>query len=450
MTRRALVAAIGEFADQSATADDPARIEPFARLEFAERAAYDIARSLRRLGFECEDPLLNVSQNDFDEAITSVTRGSAQAALVYFIGHGAVWADADRYYLVARDTDPTALGGTGVDICGHLDMINGGRENWPPVLFMLDACHSGRAVRHVLGQRLIDRNRKAWVLAATNPGESALSGRFSSAAAYVFNHIASGTQDIDNTEEFIYLELLLQLLQKKMDLALPPGVPRQEVLCTRPSVDATNLPTPPFFANPHFDPKVKAARRQREALVPEASVRAVLDEVADPEHFRVRASGILNPQRGNGLSRRCLFSGRSDILAPLVAWLDQSQAQRGTLRVVTGSPGSGKSALLGVLACAIHPGLLAVAPEVSSRLTGPLHPVLQDRIAIIHARNRNSAEILGSLARQLQIAEQPPEDWTIETLAKTLSTQPGPHRRSSLTRWMRHIGQVASWRTYCT
>jgi hypothetical protein len=75
---------------------------------------------------------------------------------------------------------------------------------------------------------------------------------------------------------------------------------------------------------------------------------------------------------------------------------------------VTGSPGAGKSALLGVLVCAAH-------PQLRDHLLGHLPhgelPGRNDRLAAVHARGRRLEELLGSLGRQLGLAE-PAGGWT--------------------------------------
>ncbi|MFF2468422.1 WD40 repeat domain-containing protein [Streptomyces mirabilis] len=60
---------------------------------------------------------------------------------------------------------------------------------------------------------------------------------------------------------------------------------------------------------------------------------------------------------------------------------------------------TGKSALLGVLVCAAHPGLRARAPGLWWRLRHT--PAANDRLAVVHARRRSLTEIAESLARQM-------------------------------------------------
>jgi energy-coupling factor transporter ATP-binding protein EcfA2 len=71
----------------------------------------------------------------------------------------------------------------------------------------------------------------------------------------------------------------------------------------------------------------------------------------------------------------------------------------GCLVVVTGSPGAGKSALLGVLVCAAHPQLRHATQDVWR--TAAARPSENPALAAVHARQRSMAEITASLGRQL-------------------------------------------------
>jgi hypothetical protein len=65
------------------------------------------------------------------------------------------------------------------------------------------------------------------------------------------------------------------------------------------------------------------------------------------DHFGPAASGILPWQVRGG----SYFTGRVRVLSELAGWLGQPDSGDGRARVVTGGPGSGKSAVLGRLVC---------------------------------------------------------------------------------------------------
>jgi hypothetical protein len=132
--------------------------------------------------------------------------------------------------------------------------------------------------------------------------------------------------------------------------------------------------------------------------VVEAATARFVDPVLDEEHFRERAAG-----RGPARDRITCggFTGRAVQLRQLAAWTDGDDGPDGAgeLVVVTGGPGAGKSALLGVLVCAAHPQLRAPTRELWRAAAA--RPSENAHLAAVHARQRALAEITASLGRQL-------------------------------------------------
>jgi hypothetical protein len=150
----------------------------------------------------------------------------------------------------------------------------------------------------------------------------------------------------------------------------------------------------PFFPNPSFG-QVRAGEEVPATMFPELA--RLTDWAWDPEHF-VRRGGGGEPV-GRGWDEG-YFSGREQQLRELSAWLDDETAGP-RVRVVTGKPGAGKSALLGVLVCAAHPMLRPLTKRLWRGL-GYLAPGQNDRIAVVHARRLGLAGITTAMARQLQ------------------------------------------------
>jgi hypothetical protein len=80
------------------------------------------------------------------------------------------------------------------------------------------------------------------------------------------------------------------------------------------------------------------------------------------------------------------------------------------------------------LACTAHPQLRQVAPEVAARLPDELVPAPRRYLAVLHARNRDLPELLGSIARQLHMDNPASPSWTLELLMRRLWDAPGPPR----------------------
>ena len=144
----------------------------------------------------------------------------------------------------------------------------------------------------------------------------------------------------------------------------------------------------------------------------------MLDEAFDPRHFMYRGAGT--EALGLGLGEG-YFRGREKEVGKLVRWLN---GRGPALQVVTGKPGVGKSALLGVLVCAAHPELRNWTRRLWSSLSAK--PARNDRLAVVHARRRSLEEIADSLARQMGAAEahRPAGGWDAEGLARLAGAAP--------------------------
>ncbi|WP_071812802.1 NACHT and WD repeat domain-containing protein [Lentzea guizhouensis] len=88
------------------------------------------------------------------------------------------------------------------------------------------------------------------------------------------------------------------------------------------------------------------------------------------------------------------------------------------LCVVTGSPGAGKSALLGVLVCAAHRSLREPTRPIWGQIVQA--PVRINDLAAVHARERVLGAVTASIARQLDL----PENLTAAELIDALRTRP--------------------------
>ncbi len=125
-------------------------------------------------------------------------------------------------------------------------------------------------------------------------------------------------------------------------------------------------------------------------------VETAVAEALDEAHFLPKAAGIEAGETG------WFFTGRVDALRRIRAWLRRADDP---LLVVTGSAGTGKSAILGRVITLSVPayrvqaedaGVLAGAPEGTV-------PDLGDVQVAFHARERDVTDLLGFLAEQLDV-----------------------------------------------
>ncbi len=322
------------------------------------------------------------------QALTSA--GPEDVCVVHVLSHGVV-----------RPTGLYALGADSV----HTEWTS--VRNWlsavedfpgrPLVLFLLDLCHSGAAARfdHQL-RGLTDGHHRAWVIAASGPSELAVEGRFTRAVADVLNAVAERRIQYDHSRRHLGFHWFVDRVRDR----LRELVEERGGMAHRVTADVLDTVAPelPFFPNPCFTHGPADVPRARPVPGPAAAVR--FDDVADPDHFLRHArggAGFTARSGATGEQDGGLFTGRHAELVRLAEWLGAGPAAA-RLQVVTGSPGAGKSALLGVVLRAVHPGMGSTTesvPELAALSRAAIAPPLT-----VHARQRTLAEIVDSLTRQ--------------------------------------------------
>jgi Trypsin-like peptidase domain/AAA ATPase domain len=112
----------------------------------------------------------------------------------------------------------------------------------------------------------------------------------------------------------------------------------------------------------------------------------------DPEgdrHWQPRARGV-----SSGSERGFRFRGRSAALKAICDWLDRDYLDRRAL-VVTGSPGAGKSAVLGRIVTTADPGTAAGLPSSDSIVRASPGSVA----CAVHAKGKTALEVAVEIAR---------------------------------------------------
>jgi hypothetical protein len=287
-----------------------------------------------------------------------------------------------------------------------------------PVLFVLDVCHAGAAVEHQL-QQLVER-QQAWVMAAASGADPAYDGRLTRALTQVLEGFGSGELQVDRSVRYIPLRRLFAEVARLVYAESRGSYPQEVHSSYAPlHVDVDRLE---FFPNPGWAGQEDDIRDEVDT-----GLATLLDEAFDPRHFlrRAGAAEAVFGQVGRGF-----FHGRAEQLQQLRRWVLGAGAP---LRVVTGKPGVGKSALLGVVVCAAHPALRDRTRALWDRLPHVPPPLPEGCLAVVHARRRTVAQIAASVARQWRLpAPAGPGDgdgevWTAQRLADALAGPlPGP------------------------
>ncbi|MFF5447091.1 AAA family ATPase [Streptomyces sp. NPDC012888] len=396
----ALVIGVGTFrADVPAGEEVPVGAAVWPALEFVQPLVPRVRDALAGLGYQVRchvDPV----RDDLPRALAPAGGEAADAhRIVHVISHGRADPARMRLDLVPSD----GLIGRGTNVA---EWISDSHAEKRLSLFLVDLCGSGVAARLPSSVYEAGQQTYAWVISASDGSEEAYDGRFSAAVADVLDDLARTGLGSDPSQEYVDFHLVARHIGMRLEAA---GGRLQTVRATLMDPSAPR-PVLPFFPNPaHPAFAADPVRARRTVLDP--PVREFLEEVdpVDARHFTDK------PGRH--------FTGRRSQLRLLAPWLDDPGATR--LCVVTGSPGTGKSALLGALMCAAHVQLAEQAAHIRERLASQYRPAFHERLAAVQARQRTLDAVLYALARQLHLTK-PEEEWTSESFADALKGFPDP------------------------
>ncbi|MFC1431819.1 hypothetical protein ACEZDB_14305 [Streptacidiphilus sp. N1-3] len=390
--------------------------QSLADLDFAADAVRGLATVLRDgFGFSVDlrvEPGLTTARLGRLVRKTLKKAGPDTVLLVHLLTHGEVRDDS--LYALGAD----ALLDESTDIGGWLTGLQH-VEGRPLVLFTLDLCNSG-TVTQIPWQAQYDRTgRRGWVVAACEPERDAFNGHFTLALTEVLGDMAVRT-DLSPLMPYIPLGTLVGAVRRAtVRLADTSRTYRQYVTASRVEVGDEQVVLP-LFPNPaHLGADARALVGSQRMPGTDRSLDALLDRAengADLRHFVDSVTG-LNGFHDSRQGFGAAFTGRAHALHLLSRWLGGEDTA--PLAVVTGSPGAGKSALLGLVVCAAHPKLRASTRAAwTSVATAP--PQL-DRLVVAHARGCGIEALAGKVARQLGLETDTPEQ-----LLAALGTQDLP------------------------
>ncbi|MEW2378588.1 caspase family protein [Micromonospora sp. NPDC047812] len=366
MGGRALLIGVRRFADRvGAESESPLLLGNRAPLGFVDEVQARVRKALEVLGFHV-DVKLDPDRGQMAGSVRDALENDSGSLVLHVVSHGEVGVDDTRLDVVP------ACGRTGMGT-NVAEWVSSGQLRDQPVLLLLDLCRSGRIARLPWLLQQTGPDTKTWVIAAAGPDEDAFDGRFSWAVADVLDRLAIDGLGADPSMRHVPLELVARRIAKRV--AAQKGLP-QRVHAT--PVDPAQPPGEPlFFLNPRYEPEHLVSK------VSDPSLRESLDYA----YFMERAGTH--------------FTGRHRELRLLSLWLDGAAGDRPI--VITGSPGAGKSALLGVLVCAAHPTLAKEVPAVRARLDTRSRPSLNPNLATVHARGRDTLQFVHSIADQLDL-----------------------------------------------
>ncbi|MFD7733291.1 hypothetical protein ACFV6F_23230 [Kitasatospora phosalacinea] len=309
-------------------------------------------------------------------------RGSGEQLVLYWTGHGSV--DAGRHFLVTADSPADGMSYVNAVPTEQLARLLA-HTDFAQVLFLVDCCASGvaaaqiaTAVSEVVSHTSTSfPDRRFSVIASACGYESAEEGVFAEALEGLLRR---GPDDRRWTEhdEVIRSDDLARALGRELG-ARDGATSYQAVGAPVPTL---RNPLHPGVRVPDEDVETKQRRRLR------------ADDV--DQHLVLSARGIEVGETG------WYFCGREHLLGRVLGWL--ADAERG-LFAVTGSPGTGKSALLGRIATLSVPALREIAEHEGALADTrtALLPALGSVDVALVCRHKTLPDVLLAVTEALQL-----------------------------------------------
>ncbi|WP_328496641.1 caspase family protein [Streptomyces sp. NBC_00414] len=327
---------------------------------------------------------------------------------VYIAGHGELLGN-DDYVLLTSDTNPEDLYDALQPSTLARKILAGTKVR--RLLLMLDTCFSGQGGNELLTQMAKLKNQ--WreegaglaVITSAQPNELAQTGAFPQLLA----------EAVDNLATAGYTPPLL---------ALDAVVNATRANPKRPDFQHIGLEIigltgeiPPFLPNSRHSPGLS----HTDMALQQAAEWDQQDQRRDVE-FRTR---LLRRAMGHRDEARVgwWFSGRHRALKDITRWLGELPHEEPAL-VVTGDPGSGKTAVLGLLAAVSDREYRRTVPLATLGLTSERLPPPEAIRTAVYAQNLTDQQVVRALAAALRL----PSAETVADLLNHLNSRPEPER----------------------
>jgi hypothetical protein len=358
-----------------------------------------IAELLHQLGFarDAEDLVGDGLSSSLRQRLTQ-WRPDSSRVLLYWAGHGRPVGDGD-IWLYGKDTGQVPepfITLTGRQLGQLL-----ARKAVNEVVLILDACQAGVGAHEITNAFQLAVEQREYpkplppglaVISSAGKDQYAQEGVFAPALIKVLRegppHHPSQTWWTES-DKFIFTSELAAAVRILLFQENARQLPEFQMFG---HVDRS------FFPNPRhvpYSPDVEVeAKQRRGAWLPE-DIR---------EHFMLKFRGIDTAD-----DRGWYFAGREQPLREIVGWLRTAGSG---LLVVTGPPGSGKSAVLGRLAVLSDEGYRGEAERADALtdMSPYTDPGIGAITAGIHAKNKTLIDCVGELADALGISG-PPGGW---------------------------------------
>ncbi|MFI6014019.1 caspase family protein [Streptomyces sp. NPDC051243] len=366
-----------------------------------------------KLGYEHVSDLgANPTQHqllrELREFCRSPERRADDIVAVYIAGHGER-LDNDDYVLLTSDTNPDDLYDALQPSTLARKILAGTKVR--RLLLMLDTCFSGQGGNELL--TAMAKLKSSWresdaglaVITSAQPNELAQVGAFPELLTEAVTSLATAGY----TPPLLDLGAVVEATRNN-----PKRPDFQHI-----GWEAIGLTgeIPPFLPNAKHSPRLS----HTDMALQQAAEWDEQDRRRNVE-FRTR---LLRRAMGHRDEHRVgwWFSGRHRALRDITGWLAELPEERPAL-VVTAGPGSGKTAVLGLLAAVSDPEYRRTVPLSSLGLSAELLPPAEAIRTAVYAQNLTDQQVVRALAAALRL---PPVE-AVADLLNHLNAGPEPDR----------------------
>jgi WD40 repeat protein len=318
----------------------------------------------------------------------STDRHPDDFVVVYLVGHGEILDDGD-FVVLTHDTHPSDLLNRTV-AAGEIVKMVLANTRIRRLLLLLDTCYSGQGGADITREalrRINDRSKRSddqdetseghgvVVVAATRPYERALPGAFTSCLDRAARSLAAA----GNAPQTLRVGALIGAVNSDQERPKSQTSVWHQVGMTGDE--------PSFILNPRYRPGLVGV----DLLEQERARHAEQRESQTCDHF---------------LPASRWFTGRRAALMDLNGWLDDPAGRPAA--VITGDPGSGKTAVLGLLARLSDPDQAPGVPRGGL----PEELVIQEGVFAdaIYASTMTTAEIRDRIAATVGMRAETTQD----------------------------------------
>ena len=355
------------------------------------------------------NPTKNQLARELREFCRSPERRADDVIAVYIAGHGEVLDNGD-YVLLTADTEPDDLYDALLPSTLARKILAGTKVR--RLLLMLDTCFSGQGGNELLSA--MARLKNDWredeaglaVITSAQPRELAQTGAFPELLTEAVTSLATAGY----TPPLLALDAVVN--------ATRTNPKRPDFQHIGLEIIGLTGEIPPFLPNAKHSNRLS----HTDMALQQAAEWDEQDKRRDVE-FRTRllrrAMGHSDPSRVGWW-----FSGRHRALRDITEWLADPAAEACPALVVTGAPGSGKTAVLGLLAAVSDPEYRRTVPLASIGVRGSQLPRPKAIGTTVYAQSLTDQQIVRAVAAALRL----PQVEAVADLLNDLGARPAPDR----------------------